>query len=209
MILAVTAGLLVPAAAQAERWHGSDDAGDVAGWHLDPEPEPCGTSTSVDASANTNEDITDLVVSHQRKEVKLVVRFRDLYRELEQRVSIHLTTGRRKWVLEVHRFRDFDADIFQVSAFLGRGPAPIDGEDAEEGCAVAVRVTPTSCLVRPRLDLRANTLRAEVPRSCLKRPRWVRVGARATGDGTVDDWGTGGSSATPWLPPFGPKVAAP
>ena len=207
--LAVTATLCSPAAAHAERWAGSDPEADVEGRHFTPEPPPCGTYTEVDASGNTNQDITRLVVSHQRREVRLIARFRELDREVEQRVAVHLTTGKRRWFLDVNRFRDFDADVFQVSAFLARGPYfPAGGDE----CGAAVVARPTSCHVRPELDLRANVLRASVPRSCLRNPRWVRVGARATGAGTndervgySDEWG---SSESP-LPPFGPKVSAP
>src|SRR5690349_12556187 len=78
LTLAALAGLLAPTAAHAERWVGGDAAGDVEGWHFDPEPAPCGTYTDVDASANTNQDITGLVVNHKRREVRLVVRFADL-----------------------------------------------------------------------------------------------------------------------------------
>ena len=68
--LAVIA-VLAPAAAHAERWAGGDPRGDVEGWHFDPEPEPCGTDTQIDATQNTNSDITRLVVRHTRTAVQL------------------------------------------------------------------------------------------------------------------------------------------
>ena len=213
--LAVTASLFAPATANAERWAGGDAEGDVAGWFVEPEPAPCGTATAVDASANTNDDITRLVVSHQRKVVRVVVRFRDLDPQQGQHVGIHLTAGRPEWLLDVRRFRDFDSDIFQVSSFLGREPAEPD--DGSDGCGEVV-IVPTGCHVRPRIDLSANTISAEVPRSCLRHPRWVRVGARTSGGGApapsegarlvyADDWGPGAGSG--WHPAYGPKVRAP
>jgi hypothetical protein len=207
--LAVTAALMTPTAAHAEKWSASDAEADVRGSRVDPEPPPCGTYTDVDASANTNQDVSRVVVSHLRREVKVVVRFRDLVRDLEQHVSVHLTAGKRRWVLDVDRFRDFDADVFQVSAFLARGPFfTASGED----CGEAVVIKPTRCHVRPSLDLHTSTLRAVVPRSCLRSPRWVRVGVRATGTDAVDpsvgysdEWGSSASR----LPPWSPRVPAP
>lgn len=207
--LAVLVGLLAPTAAHAERWAAGDDAADVTGRRFDPEPTPCGTYTDADASTNTNQDVSRVVVGHLRREIKLVVRFRDLEREVEQDVAVHLSAGKRRWLLDVRRFRDFDADVFQVSAFLARGP--YFPESAGE-CGGTVVVRPMSCHVRPSLDLQANTLRAVVPRSCLRNPRWVRVGVRATGTDAADpslsysdEWGSSDSR----LPPFGPRVAAP
>ncbi len=213
MALAVAAGLLVPTTAHAERWSSSDGVGDVEGRLLDPEPQPCGSATSVDASANTNQDVTKLIASHQRREIKLVVRFQDLDRELGQHIAIHLRTGKRRWLLDVTRFRDFDTDVFQVAAYLARA-AVLPGEDDE--CGETVRITPTNCHVRPQVDLAENALRAVLPRTCLRNPRSVRVGVRATGreetdEGVVvfsDVWGADGSVSS-WLPPLGDKVPAP
>ena len=212
LTLAVVVGVLSPTAAQAERWTGTDEVGDVEGWHHDPEPEPCGTRTDLDASANTDQDITRLVVSHRRREVRLVVRFEDLDRGLEQHTSIAVRSGERHWVLTVNRFRDFDADVFQVVGFLARTKATT----GEVECGPVLDLTPTDCHVRPTVDLDANAVRVDVPRSCLRHPRWVRVGARATGEAQTeagrdlfsDVWGAGGSLST-WPPPLGARVAAP
>ena len=211
--LAVVAALLFPATAHAERWHSTDGVGDVEGRLVDPDPPPCGSATSVDASANTNQDITKLIASHQRRELKLVVRFQDLDRELEQQIAVHLRTGKRRWLLEVNRFRDFDTDVFQVASYLARATV-LSGED--DGCGDTIRITPTDCHLRPQVDLAENVLRAVVPRTCLRNPRSVRVGARATGrektdEGVVvfsDVWGADGSVSS-WLPPLGDKVPAP
>ncbi len=213
--LAVIAASLFPMTAYAERWVSGDDAGDVRGWHFDPEPEPCGTYEDVDASANTNQDVTRLVVAHRRKEVSLVVRFTDLDRKLEQHLSIHLVSGKRGWLLDVDRFRDFDADVFQVSGFLARARVLPDDQDE---CGDAVKIRPTDCHVRPRVELAADVVRVVVPRACLRHPRWVRAGVRATGHDEPDDhesvtafsdvWGAEGHASS-WLPPLGPKVTSP
>ena len=178
-----------------------------------PSPRRAAARTSVDASANTNQDVTKLIASHRRREVKLVVRFQDLDRELEQHIAVHLRTGKRRWLLDVNRFRDFDTDVFQVAAYLARA-AVLPGEDDE--CGETVRITPTDCHVRPQVDLAENVLRAVVPRTCLRNPGSVRVGVRATGREQTDEglvvysdvWGADGSVSS-WLPPLGDKVPAP
>ncbi len=212
---ALAIAMLSPAAAHAERWKGSDDAGDVRGWHFDPEPEPCGTYEDVDASANTNQDVTRLVVAHTRRKVRLVVGFTDLVRGLEQHLSIHLVAGKRGWLVDVDRFRDFDADVFQVSGFLARARVLPDDQDE---CGDAVKIRPTDCQVQPRVELAADVVRVSVPRSCLRHPRWVRAGVRATGHDEPnspesvtafsDAWGTEGHASS-WLPPLGAKVTSP
>jgi hypothetical protein len=115
-------------------------------------------------------------------------------------------------MLVVNRFRDFDADIFQVVGFLARTRVLPGGDE----CGAVLDITPTSCHVRPQVDLTADAIRAAVPRTCLRAPRWLRAGARATGDGETeagldlfsDVWSADGSGST-WPPPLGPKVTSP
>jgi len=57
---------------------GHDPAGDVHGFTHDSEPEPCGTTTDVDATDNTSYDITRLAVAHYRRSIPIRVHFRDL-----------------------------------------------------------------------------------------------------------------------------------
>jgi hypothetical protein len=219
--LAVFAIVLAPTAVHAERWSGGDPRGDVAGWHYEPEPAPCGISTEVDGSTNTNEDITRLVVRHTRTEVRLIARFRDLDPALEQGISFHIATkARRGWFLHIDRFWDRRSDRFRVMGFLAKEPNYPDPEDLDECGGFAFLSVVLPCRTSPRVDLDANEVRTAVPRSCLKNPRWVRVGTSAhgwiapedpadpSGDSFSDEWGVRDDSMSIWLPPFGPKVRA-
>jgi hypothetical protein len=219
--LVVSAALFSPTAAHAERWVGTDAAGDVGGWQLSPEPEPCGTFTEYDAPENTNDDITRVVVRHTRSAVQLKVRLRDLDPALEQQVTIHLATASRGWFLDIDRWEGRGGK-FQVMAFLAKEPNYPDLEDIEDECGTFGFVSgEVRCRVRPEVDLKANLVRATVPRSCLKNPRWVRVGVDAYGfvepadpedetfGGLSDEWGVRDETTAPFMPPFGPKVRTP
>ena len=209
--------VLAPAAAHAERWAGGDPRGDVEGWHFDPEPEPCGTDTQIDATQNANSDITRLVARHTRTAVQLRVRFRDLDPALEQATMIHIaTTARRGWFLVIDRFQGRSGK-FRVVSFLAKEPNYPDPEDLGDECGTSGSSARAPCRTRPEVDLDANVVRASVARSCLGNPRWVRVGVDAFGwtdspDGTSvsysDEWGTRDEADSPWLPPYGPKVRA-
>jgi hypothetical protein len=216
------ATVLAPAAAHAERWAGGDPRGDVQGWHFDPEPQPCGTTSEIDATQNTNSDLTGLVVRHNRTAVRLSLRFRDLDPALEQATMIHIaTTARRGWFLIIDRFRGRSGN-FRVVSYLAKEPNYPDPEDLGDGCGnFGFFVTSSPCRIRPEIDLDADVVTATVRRSCLGNPRWVRVGVDAFGwvdpedphDKSFisysDEWGVRDDSASPWLPPFGPKVRAP
>jgi hypothetical protein len=220
--LAVAAGLLVPPPAHAERWAGSDVEADVEGWHYAPEPEPCGTYSDVDGTTNQNNDLTRVVVAHMRREIKLRAQFRDLDPALEQDITFHLQTNVRGWFLNVMRFRNLQTGRFRTMAFLAKEPNYPDPDDIDNECgAFGFVTTGLRCRVHPQVDLDADVIRASVPRSCLKDPRWVRVGAISSGwvppadppDGSYggfhDEWGTRDELTSPWLPPFGPKVKRP
>lgn len=220
--LAVTAALFSPTAASAERWVGADGSGDVEGWHFAPEPEPCGAYTDIDATANTNDDLTRLVVRHTRRDVHLTARFRDLDPAREQSVTLHLTSGSsRGWFFAINRYRA-PSGKFRFLSILAKEPSYPDPEDIEDECgAFGFFVFGMSCRERFEVDLEANAIRATVPRSCLKNPRWVRVGVTANGHiapkdpadetsvGFSDEWGSVDEATSPWLPAYGPKVRAP
>ena len=103
-----TAGVLVIAGtgvAVGDSCHGADARGDVRGYRYDPEPQPCGTSTEVDRSADTTTDITHLVVRHERYAVEVVVRFRDLTASGMHETSIAIKTPSRTYTVDVSRFQ--------------------------------------------------------------------------------------------------------
>ena len=147
------------------------------------------------------------------------MRFRDLDPALEQVSMIHIaTTARRGWFLVIDRFKGRSGN-FRVQSFLAKEPNYPDPEDTGDECGnFGFFSFGTPCRTRPEVDLDANVVRASIARSCLRNPRWVRVGVDGFGwvdseDGTSvgysDHWGTRNEAASPWLPPFGPKVRAP
>jgi hypothetical protein len=104
-------------------------------------------------------------------------------------------------------------------SFLAKEPNYPDPGDTGDDCGnLGFFSFATPCRTRREVDLDANVMSATVARSCLGNPRWVRVGVDAFGwtdseDGTsvsyFDERGTRDEAASPWLPPFGPKVRAP
>jgi hypothetical protein len=220
--------LLIAAAgtAHAERWSAADPAGDVTGWHYDPEPAPCGTVTDVDGSTDANDDITAVRVRHSWKDVRLTVRFQDLDPALEQSVTIHLQTAlERGWFLDVDRYQPRPGKPFKVMTFVAREPRypdPGEIEDDPDGCGYWGFIAGQSCsLPAAEVDTDLDVVRVQVPRKCLRNPAWVQVGVQATGwvssgdpadpsfGSFHDEWGTPDPAGSPWLPPLGPPVDAP
>jgi hypothetical protein len=121
------------------------------------------------------------------------------------------------WFLDVDRFRT-SSGAFRTSSFFAREIPEPDPEAYDECGSVWVGTGSAACRTRPSVDPAADTVRATVPRTCLGRPAWVRVGVESNGwteppgDGTFggawDEWGTRAEGASTWLPPFGPEVPA-
>ncbi|MGY2704455.1 hypothetical protein ACVW2K_004039 [Nocardioides sp. HB32] len=220
VVAIVSFALAAPGAAYADRWSAPDGSGDVAGWHFDPDPAPCGTFTDIDGSADANDDITGLTVRHTPRAVQVVVRFRYLSPRLEQSVSLHLAVPEiRGWTVDVDRFRARSGK-FRVLDFMARELREPDPEGSDECGGVSVVVSEGACRTHPVFDFAADTVRVTVPRHCLRDPEWVGVGAVAsawvdpddpddpTYGGFWDEWGTPEEGASTWLPPFGPEVPA-
>lgn len=212
---ALVAALLAPTAAVADSWRVTDPRGDVAGWHYDPEPEPCGTSTVVDASDQGNVDITGLGVRHTRRAVVLTTRFRELDPDQGQMVDLAIRSSTGGWELDLYRDAPGDGG-WQTYSSLNREPKYPDPDDLEEceGFGIVIDVTP--CGIGRDVDFAKDLVRLSVPRSCLGNPRWVRVGVGTydfidDGGGSFtyfsDEW-DGGTVVSPWLPPIGPRVRA-
>ncbi|MBJ7355843.1 hypothetical protein [Nocardioides sp.] len=99
----------------------------------------------------------------------------------------------------------------EVEVFLAKEAKP--GKPDECGNVATVQVgRPCSGMVG-EADAAANLLRLTVPRVCLKRPEWVRVGARSqaiTKPYPSDTWGrrTDIPKNNPLVNPLGPRVHA-
>ncbi|MEZ0578943.1 hypothetical protein [Nocardioides sp. MH1] len=212
--LAIT--LLAPSAAHADRWGSGDPTGDVQGTQFDPAPEPCGTETDFDASANSNQDITRLVVRHTRRSVVVTSRFRDLDRTLEQSLWVYARSSTGNYWMSVHRTHGVRGR-WQVRSFVAPEPDLPDPEDG--GCGFGLVVYDEPCRSRPTIDFASDVVSLAVPRRCLGFPRWVRVGVSAyawmdpeepddpASVSFHDEW-DGGTELSPWLPPYGPRVRA-
>ena len=181
-----TAGL--SSTAYAEKVVHDDPRGDVLSIPLGDNTEP------VPAPEETDGDIVRTVVDHRLRKVILTVRFAELRRVGPVMHYIPLVTNeslrRNIWVRP-------DAEHPQGQVVFSTG------SDRIVRCAGLER----------RIDYTANTLRLEIPRSCLSAPRWVRVGFGAvrshmdgdTGEGFIDDGNRDGSFGSAH-PAFGARV---
>lgn len=199
--------------AGAERWTGPDAAGDVTGTIYDPEPAPCGTETSVDASAATDVDLTGLSVRHQRRDITVEVGVSDLPEAGREYMTVHLRTAKGAWAVDLDR-----TGRTGFGAFFYEEPdwdALIEQADPDgDGCAtVGVVILESPCRgLGHRGDPDLDVVRLTVPRSCLRNPRWVRGAASADSwrksDGAIfsDRWAPDGVEPTSVIGPFGPRV---
>lgn len=203
-LTALVVGL--PGAAYADAWSGLEPAGDVVGFSFDPEPPPCGTSTTWDATANTTNDITKLVINHTTERVVLTLRFRDLRWRGAHMTTFAIRTHERGYQLSVDRLKTGGRARF----FLAREPTDIS--EPNECGGVAIILTDLYC---PRLTGEIapdrDVVRVSIPRPCLSTPRWVQVGAHSNrfdedGRSFADRWAPAGSDETSFFGPYGPRV---
>ncbi|QIG43145.1 hypothetical protein G5V58_10575 [Nocardioides anomalus] len=205
-------GLTAPAA-QAETWSARDARGDAETLVYSPDPPPCGTSTLSPAPTARRQDLTALRVDHGSQAVVIRLRMADVARrDHSTSWSVHLLTPDRGYLLVVFPRRPGEA----VDAFLSEEPevpANPDPADCTVGSLVIGRGGCDGLSVH--LDAAADRLDLTVPRRCLGRPRWVRVGADVSGaftgsaetgySVTGDTWSPGAATA---YPIYGPRVHA-
>ena len=196
----------VPATASADAWSGVEPAGDVHGSTFDAEPPPCGTTTAWNATANTTNDITKLVVNHTTERVMLTLRLRDLRWRGANMTMFAIRTNERGYILNVDRHRTGG----RTNLFLARQPTDIPEPDECGG--VALMFGDLGCRrltgeIAPDRDV----VRVSIPRRCLSTPRWVQAGAsnyRFEEDGRAfhDRWAPAGSDESSFFGPYGPRV---
>jgi hypothetical protein len=163
----------IPSAAIAMRARHQDAVGDAA-------RSPIGVNAYTPSPRAVEGDIKSIRVVHAQRTVWIRVRFREL--STTTNGNFHLVGIRSD-----RRDRSIELDAL---------PGHWDG-----GTVVRNAHGQTvSCRVRHRIDYDLNQLRIGVPRSCLGKPSWVRVGVRTTVAGTkyayVDDARAIGYSAT-------------
>ncbi len=214
-VAALALVLLTPAAASSDSWLTADDRRDVVGYSWDPEPQPCGTSTDVDSSAETNVDITGLGVRHTRRAVVITTRFRDLGSAHGQTVDLAVRSSTGGWELGFYRL-DPDDGGWDTFTDLTTEPDYPDPDDVPECGSFIIDSDWIPCRIGRDVDFAKNLIRLSVPRNCMRNPRWVRVGVNTydfidDGSGSYtyfwDEW-DGGTAVSPWLPPIGPRVRA-
>jgi hypothetical protein len=162
-----------PATAGAEVVRHRDPLADVAG-------SPVGSNAYVPAPTQVQGDIVSLRVSFARRAVWIRLRLQDL-----------ATTGNGNFHLIGIRSDRRDRSI-AIDAFPGHWEGRASTTDP--------RGAPVACPVAHRIDYERNRVGVRVPRSCLGKATWVRVGVRTTVAGTayayVDDARAAGYSAT-------------
>jgi len=156
VVVAAAAVALVPTAAQAAGSSHSDAVGDQHSVAVDAAGHVSDTTSTLEP-ASTNGDITSIRVVNGSRVVKVVTRYRDL--ATTDRGLLH-----ELQILSPNRNR-----LVYLQAYPGRW-----GGKATMRTAHGKRV---SCSVRHRIDYARNTIVVKVPRSCLERPRVVKVGA--------------------------------
>lgn len=201
-------GGLVPAAS-ADTWAHADRSGDVTGWRFDPEPPPCGTFEEATLAGATSSDITRLRVAHRRDDVRLTARFRDLRGRGQHSSTFFVQTPDRMWQLDVNRFESGEP----THTFFAKAPdyaaleaaAQEEAEEAGVDCTtVVVDMGTAPCRgLRAEIDPRADRVDVVLPRTCLRDPRWVRVGLSSSGETSGPDpwyvqdrWVPGGTADT-------------
>lgn len=207
--------LLAPSAARADGWGSGDPSGDVDGFRYEPEPAPCGTITDLDASSETNEDITRVAVRHTRRVVVVTAHFRDLTSEAEQLFTVNVRTPGGGYVLDLDR-PEPATGAWSTEVGLSTEPIYPDPDDVGECGFFGVVSTGIRCRLGHDIGFATDTIRFRVPRTCLGNPRWVRVAAEAdhfvnavdSYDIYSDEWDNHGVELSYWLPPFGPRVRA-
>ncbi|UFN45518.1 hypothetical protein [Nocardioides okcheonensis] len=202
----VAGGLLACSgtAAHAEQWWGRDAAHDATEWSYSPEPEPCGTLTEHDRPREAATDILGLGVRHDGATIELSTRLRDASPWRGTLLSFVLDTPRASdSVHEVNVQRARPGGSLEAILYSSHIGEP----DACGAAGGGGRGLPCDLAVTGPSTRGAVTVR--VPRSCLGRPRWVRVGASTLRDeGRAlrgDTWGRGTADAP--YGPFGPRVA--
>jgi hypothetical protein len=149
--------------ASAALWHHEDAVGDVQSYTIyenrpDSGPNP--------APANTNADITRFTANHTARRVKLITTLRDITAASGE-MYYEIRTGTRRYLV-IQRLGTRDAVPFDDAPAFGL--YRLDGSGDRVRCAG----------VRRSVDRTTEQARVSIPRSCLGRPRWVRVGAGAT-----------------------------
>lgn len=148
----VPVALLTPVAAHAEKVVTEDAVGDVVTL-LD---ESVDLDEAIPAPDHEGADVVRTAVAHGAKRLRVSVAFRALERDPFQFIVIRVRTPRGKYEVLVERLGGKPITTID----RGRETVDCDGSGA-------------------KVDLRADTVTASLPTSCLDAPRWVQIGVGA------------------------------
>jgi hypothetical protein len=209
-VLAASAG-----PASAETWHARDGHGDVRSYHLDLTQECEAITGGERVAQDRRRDITRISVDHGSDALVAKIGLRDVPprgRGMNDDYDVELRTPDHTFEVSVLASASGRVETSLLMVRRSRDPdAPRCGprlESHDFDCAG----------LAAEVDRRSNSVSVTVPRMCIGDPRWVRVGAVASGlgeggfgDGSdvmvlLDAWGPSEFPITRLLPPLGPPV---
>jgi hypothetical protein len=178
---------LMPTAAHANKYSFADHAGDVLSG-----PATSDTNPTTLEPGRTNGDIVSSTVQHKRRNIVMRMHFRDIGWNAESNAYLFVirTSSVKRYV------------TLYASDGIRGGKAVMTKPNGKK----------VSCHIGRKIDYTANTASVIVPRSCVSKPRWVKVGMASlffsgfeSGDTAyVDDARTNGTLGSG--PALGPKV---
>lgn len=204
---AVLALASLAAPANAETWSAPDRTGDVRTFSLSDEPPPCGTVTVVKDPDNEKTDIVNLRVDHTTDAVVVEVALRDMSRRQKFYAEINIRTPGPDFTLDVDRPKPGA----RIRTFLAKEPTYVEPDEC--GYSAYAQVDLACEGLTAETDAPTATVRVSLPHTCLKDPRWVRVGAGVQNwskPWSYDTWGPRSARPknNPLVNPLGPRVAA-
>lgn len=202
-VLALSAG-----SASADRWWGADRAGDVGQWSYSAEPPPCGTSTELATPQDASSDIVGLSVRHEGDVVEMRAHLRNLTGWGDRWVTFEIQTDRRPYSVTLSSNpAKHDEDLWLMDA--SNVPSPPD----ECGGYTTINFSAPCDGLSAAASSRDDVISVVIPRSCLRTPRWVKVGLqsyRTLGDRyRFDTWRRpvlGAEPTNSLIGPLGPRV---
>ena len=198
-------GLSAPSAS-AERWWGGDRSQDVAQIRYSPDPPPCGTvSEQTVATEDMTTDIVGLSVRHEDGSVELRAHFEDLSVWGARHLTFDVETDGRAYEVSLMKW----SKRGPIETTVLQAAPPPESLDECGGFTTLQLEIPCPDLLMTRSPAR-DTVSVVLPRSCLRGPQWVRVGARnyrSLQDRFRSDvWGQTGMEPVAFTGPFGPRV---
>lgn len=203
--------LLVPTAAEAQRWTAADATGDTRSFQVDPNDICAANPTTSEAAGG--QDITGMTVRHQPGTVVVRLRYAAPATTTDRTFALHLGTPDDRFWVDVYQRREGARWRMDVSGEPSWKQGPFDSDgDGEADCTVWFGVSWGVGCRGYDVDVEDQLVTVGIPRRCLGRPRWVEAGAESWGRSgdvvTGDEWGTSVPSPDPRIMTYGERVWA-